>query len=255
MHKGTVYNARWTPDGRGLVTCGSDSNINLLTTNDLQLIRTFRGHTDEVGEITFSRDGSLFASSSSDSTVRVWDLARGAVVAVLEGHTDWVISACFSPNADFLASLSSSESTGLCLWHCGDWAPVVTCPQSRGHLRGGLAFHPSQPLLAVKNQEFLRVDCYRLDYSLLNGAAADVGSRRYGNAKVVLLGDTGVGKSGLGLVLSGQPYQPTDSTHGRNVWTLTPRKSRFPAGARRPGRCCCGTSPGSPVTGSSISFT
>ena len=49
---------------------------------------------------------------------------------------------------------------------------------------------------------------------------AEPGSRRYGNAKVVLLGDTGVGKSGLGLVLSGQAYQPTDSTHGRNVWTL-----------------------------------
>ena len=40
------------------------------------------------------------------------------------------------------------------------------------------------------------------------------------NAKVVLLGDTGVGKSGLGLVLSGQEYQPTDSTHGRRVWTF-----------------------------------
>ncbi|HTU07856.1 MAG TPA: TIR domain-containing protein [Trebonia sp.] len=44
------------------------------------------------------------------------------------------------------------------------------------------------------------------------------------NAKVVLLGDTGVGKSGLGLVLSGQEYQPTDSTHGRRVWTFESRE-------------------------------
>ena len=42
----------------------------------------------------------------------------------------------------------------------------------------------------------------------------------YRNAKVVLLGDTGVGKSGLRLALTGEPYKPTDSTCGRRVWTL-----------------------------------
>ena len=55
-------------------------------------------------------------------------------------------------------------------------------------------------------------------------------SSRYVNAKVILLGDTGVGKSGLGLVLSGQPYQPTDSTHGRNVWTLDAQEVETPTG-------------------------
>ena len=55
-------------------------------------------------------------------------------------------------------------------------------------------------------------------------------SSRYVNAKVILLGDTGVGKSGLGLVLSGQPYRPTDSTHGRNVWTLDAQEVETPAG-------------------------
>lgn len=40
------------------------------------------------------------------------------------------------------------------------------------------------------------------------------------NAKVVIVGDTGAGKSGLGLVLAGQPFAATESTHGRLVWTL-----------------------------------
>jgi len=39
----------------------------------------------------------------------------------------------------------------------------------------------------------------------------------YANAKVVLVGDSGVGKSGLALVLTGQPFSPTESTHGRQV--------------------------------------
>jgi GTPase SAR1 family protein len=39
-------------------------------------------------------------------------------------------------------------------------------------------------------------------------------------AKVVVLGDSGVGKSGLSLVLAGQPFAPTDSTHGRRSWVM-----------------------------------
>ena len=45
-------------------------------------------------------------------------------------------------------------------------------------------------------------------------------SVRYTNARVLLVGDSGVGKSGLGLVLTGQPFAPTESTHGRYVWTF-----------------------------------
>ena len=37
------------------------------------------------------------------------------------------------------------------------------------------------------------------------------------------MGDTGVGKTGLGLVLTGQPFVPTESTHGRHVWTFDSR--------------------------------
>lgn len=42
----------------------------------------------------------------------------------------------------------------------------------------------------------------------------------YVNAKVVLVGDSGIGKSALGLVLSEHPFAATDSTHGRRIWTF-----------------------------------
>src|SRR5207248_7222815 len=35
---------------------------------------------------------------------------------------------------------------------------------------------------------------------------------------------SGVGKSGLGLVLSRQQFVPTESTHGRIVWTFAKRE-------------------------------
>ena len=45
-------------------------------------------------------------------------------------------------------------------------------------------------------------------------------SAHYVNAKVVLVGDTGVGKTGLSLVLNNQPFGDPGSTPGRRVWTL-----------------------------------
>ena len=49
-------------------------------------------------------------------------------------------------------------------------------------------------------------------------------SAHYVNAKVVLVGDTGVGKSGLSIVLNNQPFVATDSTPGRRVWTFDSRE-------------------------------
>lgn len=53
---------------------------------------------------------------------------------------------------------------------------------------------------------------------------------QYRNAKVVLVGDTGVGKSGLGLVLTGNPFAPTESTHGRQVWSLEEGEQKLSSG-------------------------
>ncbi|MBA2677370.1 MAG: hypothetical protein H0U76_03085, partial [Ktedonobacteraceae bacterium] len=49
----------------------------------------------------------------------------------------------------------------------------------------------------------------------------------YKSAKVVLVGESGVGKSGLALVLTGQSFAPTDSTHGRHVWLLNTQEVRL----------------------------
>ncbi len=44
--------------------------------------------------------------------------------------------------------------------------------------------------------------------------------RHYTNAKVVLIGETGAGKTSLGMALMGEPFAPQRSTEGRKVWVL-----------------------------------
>ncbi len=89
----------------------------------------------------------------------------------------------------------------------------------------GIAFHPRLPLLATvgsdpgtpEGERARLIHIWELDYAVLLG---EIPSSHYVNAKVVLLGDTGVGKSGLSLVLNGEPFEATDSTPGRRVWTF-----------------------------------
>src|SRR5271169_334634 len=152
----------------------------------LEWVQSFSGPPDAF-DVAWSADGTFLAASGTKGDVTVWSA---------EGHTSWVLAVRFSLNGDFLASASDSE---VRLWRCRDWAPVAIIPRQEFNGFGGLAFHPSRPLLAVKELKSRRVDCLRIDYSLLADIKAGPSARRYANAKVVLLGDTGVGKSGLGL--------------------------------------------------------
>ena len=229
VHNDVAYRPCWSGNGKVLITSSYDRTVNIQDSDTLRLVHKLRGHSDYVSDTALSPNSRLVASASWDRTVRVWDLVSGAELVVLEGHGTHVLSVRFSPNADFLASMSGAD---VKLWRCRDWECVATIP-GRAAGFGGLDFHPSKPILAIKNEESWTNDCYEVNQDLLLGAAGRADSRRYVNAKVMLLGNSGVGKSGLGLVLSGQAFRPTESTHGRNVWIFETNEIEFPSGGKQ----------------------
>jgi len=220
-HDDSVRPPYWSRDGSILVTSSFDGVICVLSAEDLGVRRTIAtpGEGNRLWSTALSRDGGCIGSGHRDATVRVWETQSGRELAVLEGHNGTVGCVAFSPGERLLASAAGSE---IRLWRRSDWACVATLAREFGGKVGGLDFHPTDDVLAAKDNEHGVIRCWSLDAELLAGRAAGPASRRYVNAKVVLLGDTGVGKSGLGLVLSGQPYAPTDSTHGRKVWVFDP---------------------------------
>jgi WD40 repeat protein len=222
----TYYNAPcWSPDGQMIVAPGGNGDVYIHASDDLRVLRKLRGHSGFVYFSDISPDGRFAASGSVDDTVRVWDLSAGKELVTLEGSDDSVGCVKFSPAGDMLAAKRHKQ---VQLWRCRDWECVATIPRVNAAGIGGIAFHPLLPLLAAKDRGSRRIDCFSIDYAALGSAGVRADSRRYVNAKVVLIGDTGVGKSGLGLVLSGQEYQPTESTHGRRVWTFDTREVEDP---------------------------
>jgi hypothetical protein len=221
--------ACWSPDGRVLLTPGSDGVVSIHAFDDLRVMNRLRGHDGIAYYLDISPDGKIAASASLDGTARVWNLTTGKELVTLESQVGSAGCVKFSPDAQILAvKVSSGDEAGIQLWRCRDWERVAVLPRGNTDGIGGLAFHPSLPLLAAKDNQPSRIDCYTIDYALLEDVAVQADSRRYVNAKVMLLGDTGVGKSGLGLVLSGQQYKPTDSTHGRKVWTFDTQEVEIP---------------------------
>ena len=74
-HDAEVSSARFSNDGRYVVTASADRSVRLWDAQKGQLVADMRGHTDPVVSAEFSDDGSMLASASLDGTVRVWRAA------------------------------------------------------------------------------------------------------------------------------------------------------------------------------------
>jgi len=219
-HTEEIRQIAWSPDGRLLASGSNDQTVRLWDVATGQALHTLTGHTDPVGSVAWSSDGRLLASSSGDQTVRLWDVTTGRQIRALEGHTDDISGISFSADSRILASKSGDGTVRL--WKVDTWEEVISLYESSSNVISlGVAFHPKLPILATLGEGDTIIRIWHLDFDVILAKAPDASQAQYTNARVVLVGDSGVGKSGL--VLSQQPFALTDSTHARRVWPFESR--------------------------------
>ena len=232
-----VPSVAWAPNGKYLAIGNDNSNIYIVNPHDIlknipTVPEVLRGHRSHVLDLAWSPDSALLASASYDSTISIWNTQNGLQKFVLQGHTHGVTGVSFSASGALLASKSLDATVRL--WKTDSWQEVARLaepsPRFIRHWHGGLAFHPKMSHLATLGAEDSIVRIWELNPRFLLGISGPLPTTHYTNAKVVLVGDSGVGKSGLGLVLSGSPFEPTPSTHGRRVWTFSSTKTDVGAG-------------------------
>ena len=216
-----------SPDGSILALATSEGQIALYDVAKRDELGRLPGRGKVLG-VHWAPKGKILIASMDDTTVRVWDVRRRRQDTVLEGHLAPVLSMDFSADMKLLATQDADGVINI--WRADTWHRVSRITDSLPAGSECLAFHPKAPILATIGTKNSNVKIWQLDIkALLKDGSVDDSVTTYRNAKVVLVGDSGVGKSGLGLRLLSQDFVATESTHGRYVHTFDQRTVSDPA--------------------------
>lgn len=230
---GQINEITFDPVGHSLVCASGDKRVRFWEIPGGYL-RTIIGFPEYAWSVAFDTQGRMLAIGIGDNTVMLVDTkgrdASGPEFRrTLEGHTDAVYSVAFVYNGTLLASKGGDHTIRLWESTTGTCVAIIPEPTSASnYFSPGIAFHPRLPLLAAVGSDpdtpthkwDRLIHIFELDVAFLLAQTSAIQTSHYVNAKVVMLGDTGVGKSGLSMVLNGQRFVATDSTPGRKVWTL-----------------------------------
>lgn len=173
------------------------------------------------------------ACSGIQKAIKIWDISEKEPAAglILEGHTDLVTSVAFSANGRLFGSKSLDNTVRL--WSSETWKQAAIVPEiASRYLYSSLAFHPRLPFLATvgsyldapEQERDTLVHIWELDLDALLGETPREDAARHSvqhtTAKIVLVGDSGVGKTGLAWRLAHGEFMEHASTHGQQFWVL-----------------------------------
>ena len=211
-----VYSIAVDPAGTRALSGHGDGRIRLWDLETGQCLPTLKGHSNIAYSVLITPDGRFAVSGSYDKTLKVWDLEAGNCVGTLEGHQENVLSVAISPDGSLIASAGFTDGTvRLWDWKSGACLRVIEHENSLSPI--SVAFSPEGSRLVVGTADAI-IFVYRL--TGLHTAPPAEATRRYVNAKVVLLGEGTVGKTSLAHRLIEDRYVVRDRTHGMNVWPL-----------------------------------
>ncbi|KAF8548009.1 hypothetical protein OG21DRAFT_1516754 [Imleria badia] len=92
-------------DGRWVVSgSGKSGRVTVWDAESREKVIEFKAHTNFVGAVDISPDGTRIATGSDDKTACVWSFSTGQRLLGPLKHSDWVIAAKFSPDGHLLAT-------------------------------------------------------------------------------------------------------------------------------------------------------
>jgi small GTP-binding protein len=235
-HEGATTRMTWSPDGR-LLACADasfgfgfqvpsaadyrdrvrDSHISFWDTQSGRLYAETE-QTHHVDDLRWSPQGNLLASAQRNGSVGLWEPDSGRLVSTVEMHTSGASGLTFTPDGGTLVSASWDDTVRFMdIENFDDLATIqLTRHWSDGWIRA--RFAPDGDLLAVGRGD--EVLLFRSNLADVADAGTGADTVRYTTAKLVLVGDSGVGKTGLGWRLSHDEFREHESTHGQQFWVV-----------------------------------
>ena len=204
-----------------MATGQGDGGIRVWSADGAELLWTLEGSSQRKVQkaLSWLRDGRRFVVGTEDRAVLVIDAAARVVRHRLEGYAGPVQSTSVSADGVVLAT---SDSSGLVrVWDTRDWtAGPAFHPASERDRRylAGVVCHPIEQRMTT----IFPTKAYDWEVDTASLFAARRGKTvKLTSAKVVLVGESNVGKSTLAMRLTMDRY-PSDeeqaTTHGMRFW-------------------------------------
>jgi GTPase SAR1 family protein/predicted phosphodiesterase len=153
----------------------------------------------------------------------VWEARSGRLVRTLEGHQGGVQNVAWSGDGQWLAS--GADDGTVRVWDVGSGIELEVYPYKySAYTLLDISFVPDTPVIAGFGKTRLGDDDVLVETPglELHTPISIPSPTSYISAKIVLVGESNVGKSCLALRLAQDRYEEQGTTHGMRLWTMPP---------------------------------
>jgi small GTP-binding protein len=218
-HTSGVMAVAWSADQRQALSGSNDNTVRLWDVDTGKCIRILEGHSDTIWSVAWNIDQRLALSGAADNTVRLWNVETGQCISNLKGHESTVYRVAYSANQHYC--MTGSWDNSVRIWDMG----TGQCIRSlKGHESNVWSVAWSVDGIHGYSADFkggIRV--WDLSKFVTNSQAPKTPTTahpplpdqvQYTNAKVLLVGNSAAGKTGLSNRLAQNIFEKTDSTVG-----------------------------------------
>jgi WD40 repeat protein len=145
-HNNRIYMARFSRDGRLMVTAGGDGLVKLWDVNSGNMVRSFKGHSSHVFSARFSPNNRRVVTAGGKAA-KIWDVSTGTQIDMLIGHSEIVHSAEYSPDGGVI--VTASEDGTVKLWNAQNGKEIRSIEITKKGWAYDAAFHPNGRSVAI----------------------------------------------------------------------------------------------------------
>ncbi|MBL8796124.1 MAG: hypothetical protein JNM56_19640, partial [Planctomycetia bacterium] len=152
-HGSVVTDARFSPDGQTLASCGYDSTVKLWNVADGRLLRTITVPDGRwLYAVAFTPDGRQVISGNGNGTATLWEVQTGEAARQFQCGYRLTASLAFSPDGKYLATAGQSalDASGpVKLWDAKTGRPLREFGTGARHTYNNVTFSADGRFLAT----------------------------------------------------------------------------------------------------------